>query len=75
MAKRYSHIPKTDPALKRYPEAMAGLLSLGETERDFSYAQWAERLRDYPADLVRMVQDRDLNQRYSDDRVVWATTR
>ncbi len=72
MPKFFSRTTKTDPARARYPEAMADLLSLGETAHDFSYADWADRLRDHVADLVRMVLDDDLNNRKSKDPAVWA---
>ena len=64
--------PVTDPAAKRYPEALAGLLSLGKPSDDTHYQEWAERLKDHTPDLIRMVLDEDLNQRREDDPAVWA---
>lgn len=64
--------PAADPATKRYPEALAGLLSLGKPTNDLSYQKWAERLKDHVPDLIRMVLDEDLNQRREKDPAVWA---
>lgn len=63
---------KVDLAAKRYPEALAGLLSLGKPTDDTDYPEWAERLKDYVPDLIRMVLDKDLNRRMEDDPAVWA---
>lgn len=72
MLKSRSHKLKPDPARQRYPEALAGLLALGEPADTIDYAGWATRLAGYAADLIRMVLDDDLNQRFSDDPAVWA---
>jgi len=64
--------PAVDPATKRYPEALAGLLTLGEPTADTNYQDWADRLQDDVPDLIRMALDKDLNQRYEDDPAVWA---
>ena len=61
-----------DPAAERYPEALAGLLSLGKPTDDTRYQEWAEQLKDHAPDLIRMVLDEDLNQRMEDDPAVWA---
>ena len=37
MAKLFSRKPKTDPALARYPQALAELLTFGEPEEDLEY--------------------------------------
>ncbi len=59
-------------ATKRYPEALAGLLSLGQPTDDTNYPEWAERVKDYVPDLIRMTLDKDLNRRLEDDPAVWA---
>jgi len=64
--------PAADPAAKRYPAALAGLLSLGKPTDDSSYQEWAEQLQDHLPDLIRMTLDEDLNQRKQDDPAVWA---
>jgi tetratricopeptide (TPR) repeat protein len=64
--------PAADPAAKRYPEALAGLLSLGKPTDNTHYQEWAERLKDHAPDLIRMVLDEDLNRRMEDDPAVWA---
>jgi len=64
--------PTQDPALVRYPEALAGLLSLGEPGADTDYTPWVERLAAHVPDLIRMVLDEDLNWRDQDDPAVWA---
>jgi tetratricopeptide (TPR) repeat protein len=64
--------PAADPAAERYPEALAGLLSLGKPTDDTRYQEWAEQLKDHAPDLIRMVLDEDLNQRMEDDPAVWA---
>lgn len=61
-----------DPALARYPDALAELLSLGEPLQDTGYASWAERLAWHAPDLIEMVLDEDLNWRQEDDPAVWA---
>ena len=72
MPKLISRKPKTDPALGRFPEPMARLISYGEPAEDTDYAAWAAQLAPYPADLVRMVLDDDLNERDENDPAVWA---
>jgi len=64
--------PAADPATKRYPEALAGLLSLGKPTDNTNYQEWAGRLKDQVPDLIRMVLDEDLNQRKEEDPAVWA---
>ena len=61
-----------DPALARYPSAMAGLISLGAAQENMDYRSKAEPLTGYVPDLMRMVLDDDLNQRDEDDPAVWA---
>ena len=61
-----------DPALARYPSAMAGLISLGAAQENMDYRSKAEPLKGYVPDLMRMVLDDDLNQRDEDDPAVWA---
>ena len=63
--------PAVDLATKSYPEALTGLLTLGKPTDDTNYQDWAERLKDYVPDLIRMALDKDLNQR-EDDPAVWA---
>lgn len=63
---------EADPALDRYPEALAPLITHGEPTDDTDYAGWAEQLRGYVPDLIRMVLDDDLNSRKEDDPAVWA---
>lgn len=72
MPKLISRKPKSDPALGRFPEPMAPLISYGEPADDTDYAAWAAQLAPYPADLVRMVLDDDLNERDENDPAVWA---
>lgn len=72
MAKLFSRKQKVDPALAEYPEALAGLLTWGETDEDADYRAWADRLADHVPDLVRMVLDDDLNERDENDPAVWA---
>jgi tetratricopeptide (TPR) repeat protein len=64
--------PAADPATKRYPEALVGLLNLGEPTDDTNYQEWAERSQDHVPELIRMVLDEDLNQRMEDDTAMWA---
>ena len=61
MTKLLSHKPKTDPALARYPQALAELLTFGEPEGELDYTGWADELVDYVPDLIRMVLDDDLS--------------
>ena len=72
MTKLFSRKPKTDPALARYPQALAELLTFGEPEEDFDYNRLGRALGDYVPDLVRMVLDDDFNHREEDDPAVWA---
>ena len=72
MTSPLSLIKKTDRALKRYPEAFAELLGLGEPDDDYDYNPLAERVGAYVPDLVRMVLDDDFNHRKEDDPAVWA---
>ena len=72
MSNLFRRGPAADPAAKRYPEPMAGLLSLGKPSNDTSYQGWAEQLKDYVPDLIRMVLDEDLNRRNESDPAVWA---
>jgi tetratricopeptide (TPR) repeat protein len=72
MVKLFSRKPAVDPATKRYPEALAGLLTLGQPDDNTDYEPWAESLKGYVPDLIRMALDKDLNQRYEDDPAVWA---
>jgi tetratricopeptide (TPR) repeat protein len=72
MVKFLSHKTNPDPALTRYPAAMAGLLSLGKVSEDMDYRPIAEPLAEYAPDLIRMVLDDDLNMRDEHDRAVWA---
>ena len=58
---------KTDPALARYPQALAELLTFGEPEEELDYTDWADELGDYVPDLIRMVLDDDLSERDDDD--------
>ncbi len=64
-------VPAVDPALARYPEPLAGLLTLGEVEAP-DYQAWADRLQGHVPDLIRMVLDDDLNDRDENDPIVWA---
>ena len=64
--------PAAEPATKKYPEALAGLLSLGKPTDDTNYQEWAERVKDHVPALIRMALDEDLNQRTEDDPAVWA---
>ena len=50
----FRHKPTADPAAKRYPEALARLLSLGKPTDDTNYQEWAERLKDHVPDLIRI---------------------
>jgi tetratricopeptide (TPR) repeat protein len=72
MTKLLSHKPKTDPALARYPQALAELLTFGEPEEDLEYEDWADQLGDYVPDLICMVLDDDLNVRDDDDPAWYA---
>ena len=72
MVKLLSRKTTPDPALARYPAAMAGLLSLGKAREDMDYRPQAEQLTDYVPDLIRMVFDDDLNERDEHDPAVWA---
>lgn len=66
MTKLFSRKP-TDPALERYPQALAKLLTLGEPDEDINYTDWADTLGDTVPDLVRVVLDEDLSSRDDDD--------
>ena len=46
VTKLLSHKPKTDPALARYPQALAELLTFGEPEEEIDYTDWADELGD-----------------------------
>ena len=46
--------PKIDPALARYPAAMAELLELGESDEEIDYTSLADQLREYTPDLIRL---------------------
>jgi tetratricopeptide (TPR) repeat protein len=72
MPKRLRPIGRGDPAAKRYPDEMTGLLSLGRPKDGYSYDEWAERLHDHVPELIAMVLDDDLNSREQRDRAVWA---
>lgn len=72
MVKLFSRKQKVDPALAAYPEALAGLLTLGKPGDDTDYRAWAERLAEHVPDLLRMVLDDDLNERDETDPAVWA---
>jgi len=72
MVKFLSRKTTPEPALARYPAAMAGLLSLGKAREDMDYRPRAEQLTDYVPDLIRMVLDDDLNMRDEHDPAVWA---
>jgi tetratricopeptide (TPR) repeat protein len=61
-----------DPALVRYPTALAGLLSLGKPDDGIDYSAWTERFGWHVLDLIEMVLDDDLNSREEDDPAVWA---
>ena len=61
-----------DPALARYPTALAGLLSLGKPDDGIDYSAWTERFGWHVPDLIEMVLDDDLNSREEDDPAVWA---
>ena len=60
------------PALARYPEVFAGLLSLGDAREEIDYTPWAERLGWHVSELIEMVLDEDLNWREEDDPALWA---
>ncbi|MFO7632496.1 MAG: SEC-C metal-binding domain-containing protein, partial [Caldilinea sp.] len=68
----FSRQPKSDPAQKRYPAAMAELLTLGDTDDEIDYASYAAALADHTPDLIRMVLDDDLAQRENEDPAAWA---
>ena len=72
MVKFLSRKTTPDPALARYPAALAGLLSLGKAREDMDYRPKAEQLTDYVPDLIRMVFDDDLAARDEHDPAVWA---
>ena len=72
MKKLLSRKPKTDPALARYPQALAELLTFGEPEEVLEYQDWADELGDQVPDLIRMVLDDDLNERDNDEPAWWA---
>ena len=72
MTKLLSHKPKTDPALTRYPQALAELLTFGEPDEDLDYTDSADELGDQVPDLIRMVLDDDLNERDDDDPAWYA---
>ena len=65
--KLFNRKPKNDPALARYPAAMAELLELGATDQEIDYASLAEQLRAYTPDLIRLVVDEDFANREEDD--------
>lgn len=67
MTKLLSAKSKTDPALARYPQALAELLTFGEPDEEIDYTDWADELADYVPDLIRMVLDDDLSERDADD--------
>jgi hypothetical protein len=57
-----------------YPEPVSQLLTLGECQRG---PQWLDYLAlgiglEHVPDLIRMVQDEELNQAYSESLEVWA---
>jgi tetratricopeptide (TPR) repeat protein len=62
---------RDDPARSRYPEALAGLFTLGQAKEDHDYGPQAQLLADYVPDLIRMVLDDDLNERTEKDPAVW----
>jgi hypothetical protein len=64
--------PKLDLAGAGYPQQMRGLLALGKPRDGMQYDEWAEQLRDYVPDLIRMALDPDLNDRPQHDRALWA---
>lgn len=70
--KRFNRKPKTDPALARYPTAMAELLQLGVTDKEIDYTRLAEQLRDYIPELLRLVLDEDFADREQDDPIAMA---
>ena len=70
--KLFNRKPKTDPALARYPAALAALLELGATDEEIDYASYAEQLRAYTPDLIRLVLDEDFADRENDDPAAWA---
>jgi tetratricopeptide (TPR) repeat protein len=70
--KLFNRKPKTDPALARYPAALAALLELGGTDEEIDYASLAEQLREYTPDLIRLVLDEDFADREEDDPAAWA---
>ncbi len=72
MLKLLSRKPKTDPALKHYPEPLANLISYGEPAEDTDYAAWAVQLAPYTTDLVKIALDADLNKRDEHDPAAWA---
>ncbi len=72
MTKLLSRKPKPDPALARYPQALAELLTFGEPEKDLEYEDWADKLGDHVPDLIRMILDEDLNSREDDDPALWS---
>ncbi|MBM4457951.1 MAG: DUF1186 domain-containing protein [Chloroflexi bacterium] len=72
MVNLFKRGPASDRAAKRYPEALADLLTLGKPAEDATYDGWAARLKDHALDLIRMVLDDDLNARKEKDPAVWA---
>lgn len=72
MVKLFQRGPANDRAAKRYPEALADLLTLGKPAEDATYDDWAARLKDHAPDLIRMVLDDDLSARKEKDPAVWA---
>lgn len=72
MMKLFNRKPKTDPALARYPAAMAELLQLGVPDKEIDYTSLAERLRDYTPDLIRLILDDDFADRDQDDPIAMA---
>jgi tetratricopeptide (TPR) repeat protein len=65
--KLFKRKSKIDPALARYPAAMAELLELGDTDDEIDYASMAAQLREYTPDLIRLVLDEDFANREEDD--------
>jgi len=70
--KLFNRKPKSDPALARYPAALATLMTLGATDDEIDYASLAEQLRPYTPDLIRLVLDEDFADRTEDDPAAWA---
>ena len=64
--------PTHDPALARYPTALAGLFRLGKPDDGIDYTTWTEGLAWWVPALIEMVLDDDLNSRHGDDPAMWA---